>query len=107
MDRILIVDADGAHASMLVNALNRVNFRVEVCREYRSAVDHLAKYGADIVVIVPRSPSSWRNELKGFCDAIGYDEFRPEILCVLRWPPNGYGDRLFGDELNVEVINER
>jgi DNA-binding response OmpR family regulator len=107
MDRILIVDADTTHAAALADALHGVNLCVSVCRDHRTAVDALGKLGADIVVMVPRSPSWWRNDLKSFCDAIRHIASRPEIVCVLRWPPNGPNDRLFGDELNVGVLHER
>lgn len=106
MDRILIVDADTTHAAALTEALISVNFLVEACRNYRTAINGLQKQGADIVVVVPGSSSWWRNDLKSFCDAIRYFDRQPQIVCVLRWPPHGPNDRLFGEELNVEVIHE-
>jgi DNA-binding response OmpR family regulator len=107
MDRVLIVDAELTHAATLADALHGVSFHAAICRDYQTAVDVLEKQGADFVLMVPRSSSWWRNDLKSFCDAIRHIEPRPEIVCVLRWSANGPNDRLFGNELNVVVLHER
>jgi DNA-binding response OmpR family regulator len=107
MDRVLIVDSDAAHASVLKDVLDRGDCRVVVCRDHEDALDELRKHTADVVIIVFSFPLSWRNNLKGFCDAIRHDGLRPEVLCVLRWSPHGPDDRLFGYELDVAVIHER
>ena len=107
MGHVLIIDSDLKHAAELAHALHRIGLHVSVFRDRRMAVEALRKESADLVVIMFDSPSWWRNDLKSFCDAIRSGECVLEIVCVLRWPPNGPDDRLYGDQLKVEVLHER
>ena len=105
--RVLLLDSDPEHASDLEYALICAGLQVSVFRDREMVVEALRRGFADFAVVVLRSPSWWRHELKLLCDAIRQIEQPPEIVCVLRWPANGPGDRLFGDELQVGVVHER
>ena len=107
MDHVLILDSDPEHAAELAHALHRIGLHASVSRDRQMAVEALRKERSDLAVIVFRSPSWWRNDLKSFCDAVRSVERVPEIVCVLRWPPNGPNDRLYGDQLKVGVLHER
>lgn len=106
-DHILILDADVDHAEELAEALSVVGFRASVVRARDAVVAAIKRGVVDLVIIVPHSPSWWRNDLKSFCEAIRNVADRPEIMCVLPWPAKGPGDRIFGDELNVRVLHEK
>ena len=107
MDKILLVDPDPNHSSDLECALRLQNCRVSVCTEQLSAIQATTIQGVDLIVSVSRSRAMWRKELESFCGALYSLERRPAILCVLRWPPDGPDDRLFGDRLHVRVLHER
>ena len=105
-ERVVVLDSDPSHAVSLSDALSR-RFHVTSFRTKEMFAEALKKNRADFAVIVFRSPSWWRNELQSFCDAVRRMDEPPEIICILRWPPEGPGDRLFGDELNLVVFHER
>jgi hypothetical protein len=105
-DHILILDADANHAEALAEALTLVGFQAFVARAREAVIAAIKQGGVDLVIIVPRSPSWWRSDLKTFCEAIRDVGDRPEIMCILPWPAKGPGDRIFGDELNVAVLHE-
>lgn len=106
-DNILIFDTDASHADTLAKALTLVGFQASVVGTREAVIAAVKQGGVDLVIIVPRSPSWWRSDLKSFCKAIRDVADRPETVCVLRWLPNGPSDRLYGDELNIEVLHER
>jgi hypothetical protein len=105
-DHILILDVDASHAAALAEALTLVGFKASVVRARQALIAAIIRGGVDLVIIVPRSPSWWRSDLKSYCEAIRDVLDHPEIMCVLPWPAKGPGDRIFGDELNVAVLHE-
>ncbi len=107
MSHVLILDEDLGHAAELGHALRRIGLNSSVFRDRRMAVEAFKKEPPELAVLVFRSPSWWRDDLKSFCDAIRSVVRKPEILCVLRWSPIGPNDRLYGDRLNVGVLHEQ
>ncbi len=107
IDQVLIVDSDPIHAAELEDALQTVNCRVLVCSEQESALNAIRAEHFCLVIIVPPSPSVWRKDTGSFCDAVRRLGRMPEIVCVLRGPYKGPGERLYGDKLGVRVIHAR
>lgn len=106
MDQVLIIDSDPIHASNLKEALEAAECRVSVHRDQRTAIEALNTQRVNAVVVVPRSPTWWRSDLKLFCRAMSDSEQMPEIFCLLRWPSKGPDDRLYGDQLSVKVLHD-
>lgn len=107
MDRVLIVDPDPAHAENLQEALVAAGCKASVHPDQRNAIEEITAQSADIVVIVPRSRSWWKQDLKHLRDTLSKLDNQPEMLCLLRWDSEGPADRLYGDQLNVRVLHER
>ena len=105
-DRVLIVDADALHVAALEDELRTVNCRVSVCSGLQAAVATLRAEHVDLVVMVPPFPARWKEDADSLCDAVRQLEDRPQILCILRGPYRGPGNRLYGDRLNVRVLHE-
>jgi CheY-like chemotaxis protein len=106
MEQVLIIDSDPIHAANLKEALEAAECRVSVHRDQRAAIDALKEQRVNTVVVVPRSPAWWRSDLNLFCNALSGSKRMPDILCLLRWPSKGPDDRLYGDQLSVQVLHE-
>lgn len=106
MDRVVIVDSDSDHALTLKSHLESVGCFVEVCSNARFASAMVTKQGAQVVVLVYQSPAWWKGDVRKLCDAMAKLDESPVVLCLLRWPPQGPSDRLYGDELKVVVFHE-
>lgn len=106
MDRVTVVDSDFAHALILKSHLEGVGCFVEICSNARFASAMVTKQGAQVVVLVHQSPVWWKGDVRKLCDAMARLDESPVVLCLLRWSPQGPGDRLYGDELKVTVFHE-
>jgi len=106
MEHVLIVDPDAIHSAGMEDALEAADYLVSVHRDYRTIMQALIPEGISTVVFVSSSPSRWRNDLKALCGSMADAKRAIDVLCLLRWPSVGPGDRLFGEQLNVRVIHE-
>ena len=107
IDQVLIVDSDPIHVAELEDALQTVNCKVLVCPEQEAALNIMRAEHIDLVIMVPSSPALWRKDAECFCDAVRQLGERLQIVCVLRGPYKGPGERLYGDRLNIKVLYER
>ena len=107
IDQVLIVDSDPIHVAELEDALHSINCRVSVCAEQEAALNTIRAEHVDLVIMVPTSPVLWRKDAECFCGAVRQLEEQPQIVCVLRGPYKGPGERLYGDRLNIKVMYER
>ena len=107
INQVLIVNSDPIHAANLEDALHAVNCRVLVCVEKEGALNTIRTEHVDLVIMVPPSPAMWRKDADSFCDAVRQLEEQPQIVCLLRGPYKGPGERLYGDRLNIKVMYER
>lgn len=106
MGRVMIVDADAAHVAAMEEALLAINCKVAVCAELSAAVETLRTEPIDVVVMVHSSRAQWKKDVDSLCRAVRELEEQPHVLCVLRGPYRGPSDRLYGDQLNVQVLHE-
>ena len=107
MNNLVIFDSDPVHAENLKEALVAAGCKVSVHPDQRNALEAVPAQSVDAVVIVPRSRSWWMQDLRRLRDVFTYLDNPPDILCLLRWHPDGPADRLYGDQLNVKVLHER
>jgi CheY-like chemotaxis protein len=106
MEHVLIVDPDAVHAAGLMSALQSTGCEVAVHRSATNILELIRTFRPEIVIVVPNSPVTLGNVLASVDSAVEHLDCRPEILCVLRWTPQGVGERLMCDRWNVQVLYE-
>lgn len=107
--RVMIVDADTAHAAELKAALQSIDCFLFVTSDQNAALRVLGVQRLDLVVVVSSSRAHWRKDAERFADAVRHlvpDE-QPQIVCVLQGSYQGPGERLYGDRLKIKVLYER
>jgi DNA-binding response OmpR family regulator len=106
INRVLIWDADSTHLAELKDALRKINCRLSLCSDSRTAIEILQREPIDVVVMVPELPSFWKKDAEAICEAVGPLEDRPQVVCILRAAYKGPSDRLLGDKLKIRIIYE-
>ena len=107
ISQVLIVDSDPNHVAELEDVLQTVKCRILVRSGQEAALDTIRKEHIDLVIMVPPLPANWRKDVKSLCDAVHLLGETLQIVCVLRAPLNGPGERLYGDKLGIRVMHAR
>ena len=102
---VLILDASVEHAASLVDALQEAGIEATAFQDKHKFLEHVAREPVSLAVLVLHSKSWWKDELRTFCYSVRYLKETPEVICVLRWPPEGPLDRLYGEALGVGVLH--
>jgi hypothetical protein len=102
---VLILDASEEHGVSLVNALQEAEIEATAFQAKQKFLEYVARQPANLAILVLHSKSWWKDELRLFCNSIRYLKETPELICVLRWPPEGPLDRLYGEALGVGVLH--
>jgi hypothetical protein len=104
--KVLLLDGDAIHSKILAEALEASGLFVILSHTRQSSLELLKQEHFDFAIVVFRSRAWWKEELRCFCDSIWSRDRTTQVVCVLRWIPDGPDDRLFGDTLNVGVLHE-
>ena len=106
MGHVLILDSDSAHAADLAHGLQAASCRTTVCSSMQQAIDSLRRHPVDIAILVSDSATDWKSSAKWLHNAVGHLRDTPQLVCVLRGPYQGPGERLYGARHGVRVIYE-
>ena len=102
---VAILDSDSAHAAALVDALQEAGIDAMAFQDKQKFLEYVARQPINFAILVLQSKSWWKDELRLFCNSVRYLKETPELICVLRWPPESPMDRLYGEALGVAVIH--
>lgn len=107
MNRILLLDADDAHARGIAWALRAISCRTMVCSNLETAVSILQIQTFDAVVVVTSPGRDWEVRVDVIRQATFNTTEQPPVLCLMRGPYRGPAERVYATRTGFTVIYDR
>jgi hypothetical protein len=105
MARVLLLDPDPVHAAELKTALRALTGDTTVCGRLEE-VSRLLRERTEVLIAVSEGGELWKAEAKRLRQLTDKVAGTIQIICLLRGPYRGPGDRLHGARHGIRVIHE-